>query len=93
MIRALLFDFNGIAIRSLASLVPFATRYGGRVGAGDLTGEADAELLASSGPDPAADAKVRGYTFLGGELVPLSTLVPFPGASFGLEPAGAALGL
>ena len=49
-------------------------------------------LLAGLGPDPAADARVRPFLYVGGALVSLVELDAFPGETYGVNAQSAPLG-
>ncbi len=72
--------------------LPIQAIYGGRIGLADVTGEGAADLLAGAGRDPTADSTVRPYVYIGGSLAPLVSFNPFPGGTYGVNPAGGALG-
>ncbi|MFN7973938.1 MAG: hypothetical protein U0166_16605 [Acidobacteriota bacterium] len=88
------FDYDGTAVLPLAGfdVTPFATLYGGRVGDGDVTGDGRADLICAAGTDPAADATVKGFSYVGGTLVQAQSFMTFAGALYGANPTGAPLG-
>ena len=89
------FDYDGAAVAAIAGfdVTPYATRYGGRLGSGDVGGGAAADLLAAPGRDPAATSDVRGYSYQGGTLALLpGSFVAFSGSFYGANVAGADLG-
>ena len=92
--RFVAFDFDGTAVAPIAGFdaTPFATLYGGRVGAGDVTGEGVAELLSAPGRDPAALSLVMPHVYSGGSLTPLVSFEAFPTATYGVNPASGAYG-
>ncbi len=59
------------------------SHYGGSLGAADLTGNSNADLLAARGPDPAADTMIAPYLYTGTSLLPLPSVVPFPYGTYG----------
>ncbi len=92
--RFVAFNYDGASIVSLTGFdvtIPPNTTYGGRIGTGDITGDTRSELLAAAGRDPNADATIYPYEFTGG-LGALASFNAFPGATYGVNPAGAALG-
>ncbi len=88
-------DFDGIKIASLPGfdITPFSTVYGGRVGAGDVSLDGRENLVAGAGPDPTADATVKGFSYAGRRLSQLpASSNPFPGHGYGVNATGAGLG-
>lgn len=76
------FGFDGATVRPLPGfdVVRAGSGYGGRPGAGDVTGDGRSELHAGRGTDPAADASVVSYEFDGSALAILPNgFTPFPG--------------
>ncbi|MFN7974602.1 MAG: hypothetical protein U0166_19990 [Acidobacteriota bacterium] len=89
------YTYDGSSIQSLPGydVTPFATFYGARPGAGDLTGDTREDLIAGAGRDPAADSTVKAYDYNGSSLTLLTgSFVPFPGTFHGVNVSGAALG-
>ena len=89
------FDYDGASITSLSGFdvtVNGARAFGGRVGLGDVDGDATEELLAGEGRDGSSDATVRVYKYSGSALSTVTTFNPFPGAFYGVNPAGGDLG-
>lgn len=88
------FDYDAVSIRSIAGfeVTPYATNYGGRPGAGDLTEAGRDQLITGAGPDPAAEALVFAYLHNGGASTRVGpTFVPFsPG--YGVNAIVAPLG-
>ena len=88
------FDYDGAAVAALAGfqVTPDGTLYGGRVGAGDLSGDGRDDLLCGDGRDPAAPATVRAYEYSGTALALLpGSFTPFS-AGYGVNVAGGELG-
>ena len=89
------FAFDGASTTALPGydVTPFATRYGGRVGLGDIDADATAELLAGAGRDPAADSTIAAYSYSSQILTVVGiSLEAFSGGSFGVNPAAGSLG-
>ncbi|MFN7971927.1 MAG: SBBP repeat-containing protein [Acidobacteriota bacterium] len=93
--RFLGFDYDGSAVAALPGfdVTTNASRsYGGRIGLGDVTGDARSDLLAGEGRDPASDAIVRPYCYSANNLVPLLSFNPFVGQKYGVNLTGGDLG-
>ncbi|MFN7971729.1 MAG: putative Ig domain-containing protein [Acidobacteriota bacterium] len=86
------FDYDGSAIAPLPgfSVTPSAFLYGGRVAAGDASGDLRADLVTSSGPDPAAPAWMAVYEY-NGSLSPGTTFTAYA-STFGAQVAAGELG-
>ena len=82
------FNHDGAAIVALPgySLNLAITRYGSRIGFGELTGDATAEILVGLGRDPAAPATVHPHSYDGLSLTSMATFDAFPGAAYGVNP-------
>jgi hypothetical protein len=89
------FDYDGVVVAPLAGfdvLLPVTTMYGGRLGTGDIDGDASTDLITGAGPDPAAASTVRRYGYRGSSLVLVpGSFDPFP-VGYGVNVAGAPLG-
>ena len=72
------FDYDGGPLGSLAGydITPYSSKYGARVGLGDIVGGGQLALLAGPGRDPGAAAVARAYSYSGGALSPV-TGTPF----------------
>ncbi|MFN7973578.1 MAG: hypothetical protein U0166_14715 [Acidobacteriota bacterium] len=93
--RFLGFNYDGATIAPLAGfdVTPYATLFGGRVGAGDVTPGMTDELLTGAGRDPAAGSLVNSYTYSGSALaVQPNAFAPFASGTFGVNVAAGALG-
>ncbi|MFN7973912.1 MAG: hypothetical protein U0166_16465 [Acidobacteriota bacterium] len=92
--RFLGFNYDGGAISALAGfdVTPYATTFGGRVGAGDVSADGFLDLLTGAGRDPAASSQVDGFSYASGGLVPLpGSFTPFTGG-YGVNVTAGALG-
>jgi hypothetical protein len=89
------FNFDGSSVAALAgyNVTAHGSLYGGRVGLGDLDSDGSWDLLAAEGRDPAAASNMTGYTYNGSALGSVFTMDLFPGTSYGVNVAGARLGL
>jgi hypothetical protein len=67
-VRAFRYDYPLVAALSGYQTIAFPTRYGARPGSGDLDANQRDELVVGAGPDPAANAQVRSYDYIGGSL-------------------------
>ncbi|MFN7974796.1 MAG: hypothetical protein U0166_21005 [Acidobacteriota bacterium] len=93
--RFLGFDYDATSIAPIPGfdVTPYATLFGGRVGLADLGFDGASELLAGAGRDAAASATVHAYGYRAGALTPaLSPFAPFAGG-YGINVAGAILGV
>ncbi|MFN7970763.1 MAG: putative Ig domain-containing protein [Acidobacteriota bacterium] len=92
--RFLGFNYDDSTIAGLPGfdVTPYATTYGGRVGAGDVSLDGREDLLTGAGRDPAASSQVRAYAYITSSLNVLpGTFLPFT-TSYGVNVAGALLG-
>ena len=67
------FDYDGSVVTAIAAIntIPYGTyRYGVRASAGDVDVDGVAEVLACPGPDPSAEARVKGLNFDAATVLP-----------------------
>ncbi|MFN7973898.1 MAG: Ig domain-containing protein [Acidobacteriota bacterium] len=93
--RFLGFNYDAANVTALSGfdVTPFATFFGGRVGAGDTSQDGRDDLLTGAGRDPAADASVKDYGYNGSALAQLpGSFNPFPGGTYGVNANAGSLG-
>ncbi len=93
--RFLGFKFTGSTIATLPGFdaTPLSSRYGGRAAIGDVDLDGAADLVASAGPDPAADSQIRALRYTGTGMAPLpGSFTAFPAYTYGASVASGHLG-
>ena len=81
------FSLSPVRLLPGYDVTAFPNSYGGRVAAGDLSGDDRAELITAPGPDPAQPAVVRTWDYPGSLVeLPLG-FTAFTGTTYGVNPS------